>query len=99
MGNWRNFNQASTATGTFDLVQARSNNEVNEITGITETTGPSCVSPSYDPAGNTTAFPQIEDPMQSYQGTHGVWNRLAKVTNGSLVLREYQKKAIAAWWL
>lgn len=80
LGNWSSFKEDNNGIGSFDLVQARSNNKVNEITGITESTGPSWVTPSYDPSGNTIIFPQGVDPTQEYQAVYDAWNRLVKVT-------------------
>ncbi|MEZ6042098.1 MAG: hypothetical protein R3C20_16465, partial [Planctomycetaceae bacterium] len=37
-GNWSSFKEDSNGVGTFDLVQSRSANKVNEITGISNTT-------------------------------------------------------------
>ncbi|MEZ6039636.1 MAG: hypothetical protein R3C20_03970, partial [Planctomycetaceae bacterium] len=45
------------AMPSFDLVQSRSANKVNEITGISNTTGTAWATPSYDAAGNMTGLP------------------------------------------
>ena len=56
-GNWSSFKEDSNGVGTFDLVQSRSANKVNEITGISNTTGTAWATPSYDAAGNMTGLP------------------------------------------
>ncbi len=63
-GNWRGY--LTKTTGTTDLDQARTSNTVNQITAITETTGPSWIDPAYDAAGNTTTLPQ-PDPTRTVQ--------------------------------
>lgn len=65
-GNWDNFKQDDDGDGTWNLDQERTANPVNEITGITETTGPSWAPPAYDPAGNMTTLPQPAAPTASY---------------------------------
>ena len=57
-GNWSNYRQDDTGDGTWDLIQNRANNTVNEITNITESTGPSWITPAYDAAGNMTTIPK-----------------------------------------
>ena len=44
------------------LDQNRTDNTVNEITDITETAGPSWVTPAYNRAGNMTTIPKPADP-------------------------------------
>src|SRR5688572_29343553 len=53
-GNWKKFLEDSNGDGTWDLNQARTSNTVNEITGITESAGPSWATPGYNAAGNMT---------------------------------------------
>ena len=61
------------------LDQARSANTVNEITAITNSTGPTWATPAYNAAGNTTTLPQPADPTKSYTGTYDAWNRLVRL--------------------
>jgi RHS repeat-associated protein len=76
--NWHGFKEATTG-GAWTLDQSRSANTVNEITGITNTTGPTWVTPAYDAAGNTTTLPQPADPTKSYTATYDAWNRLVRL--------------------
>jgi len=92
-GNWKGFRQDDTGSGTWDLVQARTANPVNEITGISETAGPSWTTPAYDAAGNMTTVPQPVDPTTSYAATYDAWNRLTKLMNGSDLVQENQYDA------
>ena len=55
---------------TFFLDQSRSVNRVNEITDITESTGPSWVTPAYDRNGNMTTIPKPADPTASFTATY-----------------------------
>jgi RHS repeat-associated protein len=84
VGNWGGFEQDDDGDGTFDLVQQRANNKVNEITDITETAGPSWVTPGYDLAGNTTILPQPSDPTKQYEATYDAWNRLVRLWDPSI---------------
>ena len=52
---------------------------MNEITGITNSTGPTWTTPAYDAAGNTTTLPQPADPTKSYTATYDAWNRLVRL--------------------
>ncbi|MEM9109501.1 MAG: RHS repeat-associated core domain-containing protein [Planctomycetota bacterium] len=86
VGNWTSFNQDNTGDGTNNLVQTRTNNKANEITGITNTTGGAWTSPTYDLVGNTTKTPSVEAPTDSgkdRQLTYDAWNRVVKVTDSS----------------
>jgi RHS repeat-associated protein len=88
-GNWQGFREDDTGDGTWDLIQARTANPVNEITGISETVGPSWVTPAYSPAGNMTTIPQPNDPTQSYAATYDAWNQLVQIADGSDTVSEY----------
>jgi hypothetical protein len=46
-GNWHGFRQDDDGSSTWDLIQARTSNPVNEITDIDNTTGPSWAVPCY----------------------------------------------------
>ncbi|MBX3452388.1 MAG: hypothetical protein KF777_22720 [Planctomycetaceae bacterium] len=88
-GNWQGFREDDTGDGTWDLVQSRASNPVNEITAISETSGPSWVTPTYSAAGNMTTLPQPNDPIQGYTATYDAWNRLVKLADGEDTVSEY----------
>ncbi|MEX1232301.1 MAG: hypothetical protein WEB58_18800 [Planctomycetaceae bacterium] len=88
-GNWKNYRQDDDGSGTWDLNQHRLANTVNEITDISESAGPSWVTPVYNHAGNMTAMPQPADPTASYVATYDAWNRLVKLVEGSDTVSEY----------
>jgi RHS repeat-associated protein len=79
VGNWSTF--ATAASGTTNLNQQRTDNTVNEITAITETAGPTWITPAYDPAGNTTTMPQVADPTQSFTAVYDAWNRMTSISD------------------
>jgi RHS repeat-associated protein len=87
-GNWSGFRSDDDGTSGWNLVQNRTSNTVNEITNITETTGPSWTTPAYDPAGNMTTVPQPADPTTSYTATYDAWNRLVKLIDGANTVQE-----------
>jgi hypothetical protein len=58
-GNWKGFRQDDNGDGSWDLVQSRSANPVNEITGITNNVGSAWVMPAYSPAGNMAKMPAL----------------------------------------
>jgi RHS repeat-associated protein len=89
-GNWKGFRQDDTGDGTWDLVQSRTANAVNEITGIAETAGPSWADPAYNAAGNMTTIPQPAAPTSTYAATYDAWNRLVKLVDGANTVAEYQ---------
>lgn len=88
VGNWATFEQDSTGAGSFDLTQERQHNRVNEITDISEQPSePQWLTPAYDPAGNTTTFPQGGsggDPSKGFTAKYDAWNRLCKVTDPAI---------------
>src|SRR5690606_37121722 len=56
LGNWENF--VEKTSGSTDLDQTRTHNDVNEITGISEAMGnPVWIDPVYNGAGNLTEAP------------------------------------------
>ena len=89
-GNWSNFREDDDGDSSWDLVQNRTNNKVNEITDITETTGPSWVTPVYSKAGNMTTVPKPADPTASFTATYDAWNRLVKIEEGDDTVAEYE---------
>jgi len=87
-GNWQGFREDDNGDGSWDLVQSRSANPVNEISGITNSVGSAWASPVYDKAGNLTTIPQPASPSSSYTGTYDAWNRLVTLvqpSNGNLI--------------
>ena len=74
--------------GTWDLVQSRSANTVNEITNITNSVGSAWANPVYDPNGNMTSLPKPAAPQSALTGTFDAWNRAVKfvdATSGNTV--------------
>jgi YD repeat-containing protein len=94
-GNWSNFREDDDGNGSWDLNQNRTANKVNEITDVTESTGPSWVTPAYSAAGNMTTVPKPADPTASFTATYDAWNRLVKLveTSSSDTVAEYQYDA------
>ena len=92
-GNWKKFLEDTDGDGTWDLNQSRSTNKVNEITDVTESTGPSWVTPAYNKAGNMTTVPQPADLTKSYTATYDAWNRLVKLVEGANTVSEYEYDA------
>jgi len=89
-GNWNNFREDDDGDNTWDLIQNRTNNQVNEITNITETVGPSWITPVYDKAGNMTTVPKPSAPTAGYTCTYDGWNRLVKVADGGDTVAQYE---------
>ncbi len=79
-GNWNGLRQTDVTTPTNNLDQQRTSNRANEITGISRRFGRNWTTPVYDRAGNTTNFPQLNDPTQEFSATYDAWNRLMTVT-------------------
>lgn len=88
-GNWSNYRQDDSGDGSWDLIQNRANNTVNEITNITESAGPSWITPAYDAAGNMTTIPKPANPTVGYTGVYDAWNRLTAVKDGGDFMAEY----------
>jgi RHS repeat-associated protein len=63
---------------------------VNEITNITESTGPTWIVPAYDPAGNMTTLPQVVNPTQSFTAVYDAWNRMVSVSDGATLVATYR---------
>ncbi len=80
-GNWKGFREDSDGNGAWDLVQSRTDNNVNEITGISNSVGSAWVTPAYNRAGNMTTIPQPAEPTEGYTGTYDAWNRLVKIVD------------------
>jgi RHS repeat-associated protein len=77
-GNWSNF--TTKTSGSTDLNQTRTHSPVNQINGISQSTGSAWVNPTYDEAGNTLAMPQVGDPTLNYTATYDAWNRMTGIT-------------------
>ena len=82
-GNWKGFREDDTGSGTWDLVQSRTTNTVNEITGITNSTGTAWATPAYDANGNMTTLPKPAAPQSALTGTYDAWNRLVKLVDAA----------------
>jgi len=80
-GNWSEFKEDSDGDGTWDLVQQRTCNPVNEITQISTTVGPAWATPQYDRNGNMTLIPKPADPTQTFTATYDPWNRFVKLVD------------------
>jgi RHS repeat-associated protein len=87
-GNWAGF--VTKASGTTTLNQSRTANTVNEITNITESTGPTWVTPAYDAAGNTITMPQPASPTNSFTATYDAWNMMVGLYSGMTTVAKYQ---------
>jgi len=83
LGNWSGL--VVKTSGTTDLNQSRTHNVVNEITGITASTGDNWYDPTYDAAGNMATGPKPSAPKDSdangrkFKYTYDAWQRLVKV--------------------
>jgi RHS repeat-associated protein len=81
-GNWHGFRQDDDGNSTWDLIQARVSNPVNEITDIDNSTGSSWATPSYDANGNMTMIPRPDlGTDKAMTATWDAWNRLAKLVD------------------
>jgi RHS repeat-associated protein len=87
-GNWDDFVQKTS--GSTDLDQDRTHNEVNEITAISETTGTAWIDPAHDLAGNMTTVPKPSDLSSGLTCTYDAWNRLVEVKEGATVVAVYE---------
>ena len=88
-GNWAGFREDDTGDGTWDLNQTRTANTVNEITGISESAGPTWVTPEYDAAGNITTMPSGADPTIAQNCIYDAWSRLVSVSQTETPIRTY----------
>lgn len=88
-GNWRSFLEDDDGDAAWNLTQTRTSNKVNEITDITDTAGPSWITPVYNRAGNMTTIPKPADPTQSFTATYDAWNRLIRIEEGANKVAEY----------
>ncbi len=72
------------------LEQTRTHNQVNEITGISETVGASWAIPAHDDAGNMTVIPQPNSLTSSYDAVWDGWNRLVSLSDDNDLIAEYE---------
>jgi len=89
MGNWHFFKQDNSDSGaTWSLEQERQHNAANEITDITETTGPEWITPAYDARGNMVTMPKPDSPASAMNCVYDAWNRMvqAKEANGTIIV-------------
>ena len=83
LGNWGTY--VEKTAGSTTLNQSRTNNKVNEITGISASTGDDWYDPTFDAAGNMRTGPKPGAPKDSdangrkLRNTWDAWNRLVKV--------------------
>lgn len=64
--------------GTWELAQQQTASSVNEITNITDTSGPAWANAAYDAAGNMTSIPRPASPTGTYATVYDAWNRRVK---------------------
>jgi RHS repeat-associated protein len=91
-GNWAGFRQDDTGNGTWDLIQSRTSNIVNETTDIAATSGATWITPEYSRAGNMTAVPQPFHPTAPFTAIYDAWQRLVRLveTLTSKTISEYE---------
>jgi RHS repeat-associated protein len=91
-GNWIQFQEDDTGSGTWSLDQTRTHDPANEIASFVETTGPTWAQPAYDRDGNMTTLPQAASLANSFTCTYDAWSRLVKVVDSSTsqTVAEYQ---------
>ncbi len=92
-GNWSDFTQKTS--GSTDLNQDRTHNDVNEITGITETVGTAWIDPVHDKTGNMTTLPKPSNPSSGLTCKWDAWNHLVKVKDGATVVAKYEYDGLA----
>jgi hypothetical protein len=82
VGNWPTFKEGTGSAWTLE--QTRTNNTVNEITGIT---GGDWIVPAYDARGNMTSGPKPNSPASAMTCVYDAWNRMvqAKNSDGSII--------------
>jgi RHS repeat-associated protein len=85
MGNWLGFQNDA-------LNQTRQFNKVNEITSINGPSG--VVTPQYDPVGNMTSMPAVNNWTTAQTLKWDAWNRLVRVGEGSSTIAEYSYDAL-----
>ncbi len=87
-GNWTDFVQKTS--GSTDLDQDRTHNEVNEITAITAASGTNWADPVHDRNGNMTTIPKPASLANGLTAKYDAWNRLVEVKDGQTVIGKYE---------
>jgi RHS repeat-associated protein len=82
-GNWPGY--VINENGTNTLNQTRTHQLANEITAIS-----GGVTPGYDPNGNLTTMPQVDNWSTAQTLTWDAWNRPITVSQGGTALGTYQ---------
>uniref|UniRef100_UPI0013874E22 RHS repeat-associated core domain-containing protein n=1 Tax=Roseimaritima sediminicola TaxID=2662066 RepID=UPI0013874E22 len=83
-GNWSHYRQDDNGDGTWDLIQDRTANTVNEITDIDNLSGTPWATPAYDKNGNSTSIPRPDlGSGASMTATYDAWNRMTKLVDNS----------------
>ena len=87
LGNWSQLIQSQS--GTTTLNQSRSDDNANEISGVSNTVGEAWATPVYDQAGNMTTMPQPGNETAALTCVYDGWNRLVEVKSGTTILAQY----------
>jgi RHS repeat-associated protein len=82
-GNWPGY--VIQENGTMTLNQTRDHQTANEITAIS-----GGVTPGYDPNGNMTTMPQVDNWSTAQTVTYDAWNRPITVKQSTTTLGTYQ---------
>ena len=83
-GNWKLHLQDTDGNGVWDIDQARTHNQANEITSIQD------LNPvNHDRNGNMTRVPQPESWPSTFTLTYDAWNRLVSVKDGATTVADY----------
>jgi RHS repeat-associated protein len=90
-GNWTEYVQKTS--GTTNLDQERTHNEVNEVSAVTATIGANWSDPVHDRNGNMTSIPKPSSLTNGLSASYDAWNRLVKVTDGETVVGQYEYDA------
>ena len=81
-GNWGTFIEKADGS-TVSLDQTRTSTTVNQIYGVTNSTGGPWVTPDYDSAGNMTTMPQPNSLGDAYNGIFDAWKRLKTLVDAT----------------
>ncbi|MFO1458227.1 MAG: RHS repeat-associated core domain-containing protein [Verrucomicrobiota bacterium] len=94
-GNWHGGSSGyiNRTNGVVGLDQNRSNNKVNEVTGITTTTGTAWSVPAYNAVGDMTTLSQPGGLGSSYTAKYDAWNRLVELKSGGAIVASYSYDA------
>src|SRR5262249_43047750 len=78
-GNWPGFREDTDGDKSWDLVQSRVSDPINEIISILNSVGPVWAQPEFDRSGNAITVQQPQDLSDSYSCVYDAWNRLIGV--------------------